>query len=282
MKLAAIVLSTVVTFTTIGYAQNQTNTPGAKRLFNDTSTAVRLGAEPERRPAARSGAPAGGGATQPTPAPQPNTADVTGLMYYVEVIQPSGQALRVNTSQVFHSGQRIRFHVLSNVTGRLTILQSENGGALLPLFPIPQLRGGDNRVEQGKETVIPMAFDNRPGNIRLLLMLVADGVSQPTRAALPPPSAPTPTTTPRPAPQQAPPITQRASNDPPPLANRPAPVTEDEIFNTLKRQTGSKALMIEVDESPSQAATYVVVDARQQANSPAGTVAVEVRLNHQP
>ena len=294
MKFVAIAAAAILMFTAVGVAQNQNNnTAGAKRLFYDTTTGVRTGGGPEPRPAPRGGGQpgAGGGSTQPAPAP-PKPGEVTGLMYYVEVIQPTGQALRVNTSRVFHSGERLRFHIMSNVSGKLTILQSENDGPLLPLFPNPQLRGGDDRVEQGKETIIPMVFDNRPGNIRLLMMLVADGAAQPVRTqastttANPPPSTTTqtatPAPTPRPSPQQTAPVTQQASNSVPPSAKPRGPITEEEIRARLRQQTGSKALRIEVDESPSEAATYVVVDSRQQPSAPAGTVAVEVRFNHQP
>jgi len=299
MKLVAIALSTVLMFTAAGFAQSQSNTQGAKRLFDDTSTGVRLGGGSETKPSPRP-SDSTSTAPQPAPAPKPSTPDVTGVMYYVEVIQPSGQALRVNTNRVFHSGERIRFHVLSNVTGRLTILQSENNSPFLPLFPTPQLRGGDNRVEQGKETVIPMAFDNKPSDIRLLLMLVADSTTAtpeaqtattqkpaaaPAPAPTPAPAAPAPgpasTQPPRTAPQ-APPIARASTDGLPPLAKREGPITEDEIRAMLRRQTASKGLKIEVDEAPARAATYVVSDTRQEANMPPGTVAVEVRLNHQP
>jgi hypothetical protein len=296
MKLVAIALSAVFMFAAAGFSQSQSNTQGAKRLFDDTSTGVRLGGS-EPRPAPRPGGSTSP-APQPSPAPQAATPEVTGLMYYVEVVQPSGQALRVNTNRVFHSGERIRFHVLSNVTGRLTILQSENNGAFLPLFPTPRLRGGDNKVEQTKDTVIPMVFDNKPSDIRLLLMLVADSTAAApagqTASTQKPPATPAaaPTPAPSPGPASTPPprtsppapVAQQAANDalPFPIAKREGPMTEDEIRSILRQQTGSKGLKVEVDDSPSQAATYVVSDVRQQANAPAGTVAVEVRINHQP
>ena len=57
---------------------------------------------------------------------------------------------------------------------------------------------------------------------------------------------------------------------------------ESDMRAQLDRQSGSKALQIEVDEKSAQPATYVVVDARRENNYPAGTVAVEVKLTHQP
>ena len=169
MNLRTIALVTVMSIASNGFAQGQGNTTGAKQLFVDTTTGVTLTGAPNRPVAPR---PGGGTA----PAPRPGT-EVTGLMYYLEVVQPNGQALRVPASRTFRSGERIRFHVTGNVNGRLSILQSENGGNFLPLFPNAQLRGGDDRVESGKEIVIPMRFDNNPGNIRLLLMLMADNAT---------------------------------------------------------------------------------------------------------
>jgi hypothetical protein len=289
MKLTAIAVSAVLTFAAPGFSQQkQDNKPGAKQLFRDTSTGVSIVSGPEKRPPGRSGQPNNPAPQTPPASQKPNT-DVTGLMYYVEVIQPSGQALRVNTTRIFHNGERIRFHVLSNVSGRLTILQSENDGAFLPLFPHPQLRGGDNRVEQGKETVIPMQFDNRPGNIRLMLMLVADGAAgsnqQTASNTAKPSGGNTPvSTTPqqtRPANPQTP--VQTASNNGGSSSGRPqAPLTPEEIRAVLGKLSGSKALKIETDESPTEAARFTVVDRREDRDMPAGTVAVEVRLTHQP
>lgn len=307
MKLAAMALSCTLAFAASGIAQTKDDTSGAKKLFYDTTTGAAVsGGGPQARPA--SPAPSNRGTAAPAPpaataAPAgPAAAGVTGLMYYVEVIQPNGQAVRVNSDQVFHTGQRVRFHVLSNLSGKLTILQSENGEAFSPLFPNPQLRGGDDRVEGGKDTVIPMVFDNRPGNIRLLLMLVADGASaaSPVQAAAaaparvpaapapaPAPAGPTPTrgaaaapvALPRPA-QPAPPVTLQASNDAP--AARRSPLSEADIRAVLGSQANSKGLKIEVDQSAAQAATFVVVDAREQRDVTPGMVAVEVRLTHQP
>jgi hypothetical protein len=50
----------------------------------------------------------------------------------------------------------------------------------------------------------------------------------------------------------------------------------------LRRQATSKALKIEVDDTPSSPAVYTVNDTRQDPNMPSGTVAVEARINHQP
>ena len=126
MKFVAIAVAAILMFTAVGVAQNQDNNTAGAKTLDDATTGVRTGGGPEPRPAPRGGGQpgTGGGSTQPAPAP-PKPGEVTGLMYYVEVIQPTGQALRVNTSRVFHSGERLRFHVMSNVSGKLTILQSE-------------------------------------------------------------------------------------------------------------------------------------------------------------
>jgi hypothetical protein len=61
--------------------------------------------------------------------------------------------------------------VESNISGRLTILQEQDDGTPERLFPDPQLPKGEDVVEAGRETIIPLVFDDAPGKIRLFMLL---------------------------------------------------------------------------------------------------------------
>ena len=274
MEMNTLTLLTVAALAVPAFPQASSEN-GAKQLFYDsTSGATVQGGSPPRPAPRRRPTP------NPNPEPKPASVkpEVTGLMYYVEIIQPSGEALRVNASRPFRSGDRIRFHVQSNVAGRLAMLQSENGGPFEPLFPHPQLRGGNDRVEAGVETVIPMRFDNRPGSVRLLLMMVAAGGELP-------PAAPGQQRTEQPRteqPRTEQPRTEQQPYDPNAPIRKPSRPSEQEILAQLKLQRGGKGLKIEVDESPASPARFVVAQVHPENRFPAGTLAVEVQMTHNP
>src|SRR5262249_18315335 len=133
-------------------------------------------------------------------------------------------------------------------------------------------------------------------NLRLLMMLVADGAApvnrQQTASTDTKPTTPgtqpqtpttTQTTTTRSTQQQtSSQPTQRTANDPP--APRKNPLSEAEIGTVLGKQIGSKALKIEVDDAPGEHVHEVVtvMDRREQRDATPGTIAVEVKFNHQP
>ncbi|MBL8291078.1 MAG: DUF4384 domain-containing protein [Bryobacterales bacterium] len=226
---------------------------GAKALFHDPTSGVAI--QSSRTPAP------GGPRRAPQAAAKPAAPGAaSGLMYWVELLGANGQVLRVNSSRMFKSGERIRLHVTSNVPGRLTIMQSQDAEPYSALFPTAS--AGDNRVEPMRETVIPgpkawMRFDKRPGQIRLLMLLDADQPKELMARAAPIPQQPAPA----------------------------APAASHAHANELERLAeslrGSKALVVETDESPGAAADYVVLKPAAAA-SPAGgqKLAVEVRLQH--
>lgn len=94
-----------------------------------------------------------------------------GLRLRIEVLDPSGRSFWVTPSSPFFSGDHIRIHIESNVGGRLTILQKQDDGKPQSLFPDKRIRGGDDSVTAGGDTVIPLAFDDSPGRIRLFVYL---------------------------------------------------------------------------------------------------------------
>jgi hypothetical protein len=214
--------------------------------------------------------------TQPVSGNQKKTAApqklyvpaVTGLMYWIEMRDEKNQLVRVNANRQFKTGERIRLHVTSNVNGALTILQGLNSEPPELLFP-PAV-GGDNRVEAYKEKIFPsetgfFRFNSKAGNIRLLLMVQATGVPESETPASRPTAPARPTTEVTKAPAQRPAPTQVATA---------ARVTD--MIAEIKKAQGSKKL--EIDDSPTTAAIYEVVDARKNPSVPPGIIAVEVNL----
>lgn len=178
---------------------------------------------------------------------------VTGVMYYVELLRPSGELMRVNSDRVFHTGDRIRLHLDSNVNGNLVIYQSENGSKPELLFPSGKLSG---RVAKGSDVVIPsthswFVFNEHPGQIHLNMELTADGSQGPKRTS--------------PAPAED---------------TRTLLADAGKINDLHEAQKGSKALKIETDDSPADASRVVVVDSRRDSKIPRGQIAVEVTLVH--
>jgi hypothetical protein len=232
----------------------------AKSMFNDRSSNVAVVPVSDRVP--RKGGP------PKTAAPAPAVRPITALMYWIELRQENGQLMRVNANRQFKSGERIRLHVTSNVDGALTIVQSQNNGAPEMLFP--PSRGGDNRVEAYKEKVFPsetgfFRFDPQAGNIRLLLMVQANGAP----AVRVGPAADPP----------APPKSGGGRRSAEPVQVASAVRAADMLAEIKKAQAqaqGSKKL--EIDDSPTQPAIYEAVDVRKTPQATPGVIAVEVNL----
>lgn len=181
--------------------------------------------------------------------------DYAGLSYWVELRTAEGQQLWVNSSRVFHSGDRIRLHLTSRIDGEMTILQSQNGTSFAKLYPTRTTPSA--RIEKAKEVTLPwFRFDNQPGDIRLLVAINARAANTTASSAT-------------------------ASSAAPP-ATRMSPEEERRLFESLQaqvdRQKGSKALLVEEDESPEKPATYVVAPAA--AGGDANMLVTEIRLAH--
>ncbi len=176
---------------------------------------------------------------------------ITGLKYYVELRQADGQVLRISTNRVFHSGERIRLHVFSNVNGDLVIYQKQEDQPEERLFPGAGSSGASGHVERNTDVVVPSThawfrFDEHPGEILLTLMVKARG-SQ-TNAG-----------------------SEAAEN---------GDIATAELAHEVAGKTkGSKALRIEEDSSGDNA-EYKVLDSRLDSKIPAGVIATEVMLSH--
>ncbi len=103
---------------------------------------------------------------------------VTGLKYYIELRQPDGILERVNPMRVFHSGDRIRLYVSSNVDGDLVIYQKQEDRPEERLYPSAGIPDANGHVTRGTDVALPSShawfrFDDHPGQIHLTLMLTA-------------------------------------------------------------------------------------------------------------
>lgn len=224
---------------------------GAKALFLDTQTGRMVQPRVSTPAAQRTAAPR-------TPAvAQTQVPAVTGLMYYLERLQPDGQLTRVTSSTVFHSGERVRLHVTSNVDGSLVILQKQDQGPFERLLPSATVPASYASVRKGVDSVLPSAdgwfkFDERPGEVQLLVMLVAaTDVEGPSLAAS--------------------------------AERRGAPMpSADLLQSTARAQRGSKALVVETTTSPAEAGEWHVVDVQRDRTVTPGQIVVEIKLQHRP
>lgn len=97
-----------------------------------------------------------------------------GLKCRIELLESTGGARWVRPDRPFYSGDRIRIHVESNIDGRLSILQQQDNGVPQLLFPDKSTRGGDDVVEAGRDTMISLEFDESPGRVRLMVLLMSN------------------------------------------------------------------------------------------------------------
>jgi len=101
-----------------------------------------------------------------------------GVKYWIELEKADGDILRVSADHSFHSGDRIRLHLASNVKGKLVIMQKEDNGQFGLLFP--KSAAADNTVMSLQEQAIPsdtrwFRFDNNPGQLTLMVMVTPEG-----------------------------------------------------------------------------------------------------------
>lgn len=233
----ALTLFGIASFVQVLLSGQQAQT-GAKALFIDTQTGRVV------MPTVRSAV--GKSETKPVELPA-----ITGLMYYLEMVSPNGELTRVNTNRTFHSGDKFRLHVTSNIDGRLTILQSQDGRAFEKLFPSSSYAGLVPNVKRGVDTILPspggwFVFDEHPGEIRLLMMLTAEAIPTATQVAT--------------------------------AQNRAV----EEMRSIEKQQRGSKALFIETNDAPTAAYEVRVVNATQDRSILPGQIVVELKLAHRP
>jgi hypothetical protein len=103
-----------------------------------------------------------------------------GLGYTLYKRDSMGNAVRVDPSQEFHTGDRIRLSLETNTDGYLYIFHTENDGEPEMLYPDVRLGKGNNQIEAHVPYEIPwnepgvenwFKFDANPANERLYVIV---------------------------------------------------------------------------------------------------------------
>ena len=109
--------------------------------------------------------------------------------------QESGAWKAVNAATIFNNGDRVRFRVLPSFSGYLYVMDHGTGGSYELLFPRSDT-GPDNRIEAGKEYVVPASqgwFEVRgPEGYDTVYWLVSPVELTRSYRPLPPPPPSTP------------------------------------------------------------------------------------------
>ena len=94
-----------------------------------------------------------------------------GLKYRILLRTPDCDIKEVDSSHIFHSGDKVRLQIEANVDGYLYVLQKGSTGKDRMLFPDPRINGGDNKIARGILYSVPgnqwFTFDNNPGTENL-------------------------------------------------------------------------------------------------------------------
>jgi hypothetical protein len=114
-----------------------------------------------------------------------------GIRYRIELLTTEGEIRPVSAARAFHTDERIRLQLESNLAGRLIIWQQLNGGPPEQLFP-SRKRAADMWIEAYTPVLIPargFKFDDKPGLITLTVRVDpgrAGAESQEVAHAVPP------------------------------------------------------------------------------------------------
>jgi hypothetical protein len=226
----------LVIATKVTLAQN------AKALFYDPGTGATLPAvqiDPGRQP---TGTPSTSSSALPV-------AMNPGVRYWIELVYPGeAEMLRVNADRAFRSGERIRIHFTANYDGYLFIMQRGSTGQTSLLFPT-QFGVKQNFLKAGQDFVAPVQgwfrFDQTPGYEHLQVVFFP------------------------------------GQGDPAMLQNLTHPtltkiVLQDQLLRIISQYSGSKDLIVEIDNSyfnanPSMVGAPTTVPDPELGETPMGT-----------
>ncbi len=100
--------------------------------------------------------------------------NVLGLRYSIMKLQ-GAEKLEVPRNTVFRSGDRIQIKIRPNKNGYMYVVHQGTSGGWVPLFPNPKRDHGSNRVEAGKDYLLPpdqaLRFSGAPGVERLFVVI---------------------------------------------------------------------------------------------------------------
>lgn len=188
-------LAAIAAFSTLAFAQQETPRMSAREIFYGAPAApAQKRTEPTKKSSTNStvattpkkASPPILAETNPTkPSDSPvtpvrlaseTTGSPTALAMRWSIMQrhPNGDTREVPTTTAFKQGDKINVRVEVNDFGYLYILSRGSSGTWKPLFPSPEIAGGDNRVGPNQPYMIPsgyaFTFDNNPGVERLLVV----------------------------------------------------------------------------------------------------------------
>jgi hypothetical protein len=100
-----------------------------------------------------------------------------GLRY--TILKKSGDAqAEASTDAVFHAGDRIRLAVEANDDGYLYVVNRGSSGTWKLLFPSPEIKNGDNRIQRRVRYEVPagytFTFDEQAGEEKLFIVLARE------------------------------------------------------------------------------------------------------------
>jgi Domain of unknown function (DUF4384) len=179
-----------------------------------------------------------------------------GIAYWVEWQRPGVAPTRIADPSrfVFRSGDRIRFHVKTNLPGYLYVVNRGSSGQDTMLFPHAGMPDRLNRVEGHKEYAIPprgwIMFDNQPGEEVLFFAVSPNSITNLLGGS---------------------------------FRGYPGTPYGPGRLNDVVDRRGAKDLLVETDDTPGQQATYLGAAVRTVAAEPEGSTIVTymVRLQHQ-
>jgi hypothetical protein len=94
---------------------------------------------------------------------------------YTMLRKTGDEPVEVDAETVFHAGDRIRIAVEANDDGYLYVVNQGSSGTWKLLFPSPEIKDGDNRVQKRVRYEIPsgytFTFDEQAGAEKLFIVL---------------------------------------------------------------------------------------------------------------
>ena len=175
-----------------------------------------------------------------------------GFAYWAELDNGNGEYKRLTTDRAFRRGDRVRLTITSNWDGHLYVVNLSSAGHSQVLFPHPTVSAGNSFVEAHTRFEIPtdthLEFDDTPGEATVLVML-----------------SPTPLSGIVPSPSAEGQVLSRED------------ITRLAVLAYLK---GTKDMLLEVDTSDSQPASYVVAPLSMLERS-GELIALQVKLKHE-
>jgi hypothetical protein len=94
---------------------------------------------------------------------------------YTMLRKTGDEPVEVDTETVFHAGDRIRIAVEANDDGYLYVVNQGSSGTWKLLFPSPEIKDGDNRIQKRARYEIPsgytFTFDEQAGAEKLFIVL---------------------------------------------------------------------------------------------------------------